>query len=189
MVLAANTGSNKKRRSKALLALSQMTKYQLETLRDIYVAYKSNDIEKANKVAEEATSDTTEFLINFFSYKDRPIDYSSGEVGKMLDINFMIKLKELGYSTTVSQIIPFVVLDNYNVILDKMATKQKKSYTKPNIVILGEVIDPENMPRLYNWAENNPETLEKQLDSIAKAWHEGNIRSAMLALESDLQHG
>lgn len=55
--------------------------------------------------------------------------------------------------------------------------------------MLGEVIDKENFPILYKWAKNNPETLESQLKSIAKAWHEGSIVSAMVALESDLQHG
>lgn len=57
------------------------------------------------------------------------------------------------------------------------------------ISILGERIDEKNFPKLYNWAKNNPETLESQLKSIAKAWHEGSIMSAMQALESDLRHG
>lgn len=57
------------------------------------------------------------------------------------------------------------------------------------VSILGETIDKENFPKLYNWAKNNPEALESQLKSIAKAWHEGSIRSAMNALESDLEHG
>lgn len=57
------------------------------------------------------------------------------------------------------------------------------------VSILGESIDQENMPILYKWAKTNPETLESQLKSIAKAWHRGNIRAAMQALESDLQHG
>jgi len=57
------------------------------------------------------------------------------------------------------------------------------------IEILGGLIDPDNQPKLYKWAVSNPETLERQLGSIAKAWHEGNIRSAILALESDLEHG
>lgn len=58
-----------------------------------------------------------------------------------------------------------------------------------SIKILGEDIDQVNFPILYKWAKENPETLESQLKSIAKAWHEGNIRSAMQALESDLEHG
>lgn len=58
-----------------------------------------------------------------------------------------------------------------------------------SIKILGEMIDSENMPILYNWAKSNPETLEKQLKSIANAWHEGNISSAMIAFEMDLEHG
>jgi len=57
------------------------------------------------------------------------------------------------------------------------------------IKILGEDIDPDNMPKLYRWALHNPETLERQLKSIANAWHEGNIRAAMIAFESDLEHG
>lgn len=57
------------------------------------------------------------------------------------------------------------------------------------ILILGEEIDPNSMPKLYNKAEVNPEWLAKQLKSIAKAWHGGSIRSAMIAFESDLEHG
>lgn len=60
---------------------------------------------------------------------------------------------------------------------------------KPKIKILGETIDPDNMPILYQKALTNPEELERQLKSIAKAWHEGDVRSAMLTLESDLEHG
>jgi hypothetical protein len=60
---------------------------------------------------------------------------------------------------------------------------------KLKIKILGETVDPDNMPILYQKAQSNPEELERQLKSIATAWHEGDIRSAMLALESDLEHG
>lgn len=57
------------------------------------------------------------------------------------------------------------------------------------IEILNETIDPENMPKLYEWAKKNPKSLEAQLKSIADVWHEGDIRAAMVALESDLEHG
>lgn len=57
------------------------------------------------------------------------------------------------------------------------------------IEILGEFIDPDNMPILYRKAVINPEELKRQLKSIAEAWHQGNIRAAMIALESDLEHG
>lgn len=57
------------------------------------------------------------------------------------------------------------------------------------IRVLGVQIDNKNFPKLYQWAKENPETLEEQLKSIANAWHEGDIGSAMQALESDLEHG
>mgnify|MGYP001619545399 CR=1 FL=1 len=57
------------------------------------------------------------------------------------------------------------------------------------LIILGEIIDPDNMPILYRKALVNPVELERQLESIASAWYEGSIRAAMLALESDLEHG
>ncbi len=59
---------------------------------------------------------------------------------------------------------------------------------KSKIKILSETVDPDNMPILYQKALTNPEELERQLKSIANAWHGGNVRSAMLALESDLEH-
>lgn len=60
---------------------------------------------------------------------------------------------------------------------------------KQKLIILGETIDKKSFPRLYNWAKNNPETLEDQLKSIADKWHNGSIASAIQALESDLEHG
>jgi len=57
------------------------------------------------------------------------------------------------------------------------------------VTILGEAITEESYPKLYQWAKDNPATLEERLQSIAKAWHEGSIASAMQALESDLEHG
>ena len=57
------------------------------------------------------------------------------------------------------------------------------------ITLLGELIDPDNQPILYRKAKLNKPELERQLKSIANAWHEGNVRAAVLALESDLEHG
>lgn len=45
-----------------------------------------------------------------------------------------------------------------------------------------------NFPKLSKWARTNPETLKQQLISIANTWHEGDINSAALALESDKGH-
>ena len=56
------------------------------------------------------------------------------------------------------------------------------------IQILGKEIDPEDMPILYKWAQTHADTLTVQLQSIANAWHEGDIGSAMVAFESDLAH-
>lgn len=60
---------------------------------------------------------------------------------------------------------------------------------KQPIKILGEEINPKYYPNLYRMAKTNPEGLAEQLQSIANAWHEGSIVSAMQALESDLAHG
>jgi len=57
------------------------------------------------------------------------------------------------------------------------------------IKVLGEMIDPDNMPKLYSWAKGNPETLDTQLKSLAYKWHNGSIGAAMQTLESDLEHG
>ena len=65
---------------------------------------------------------------------------------------------------------------------------KSKIPAKP-IKILGEPIDPDNCPILYGKAKTNKIEFEKQLRSIADTWHEGSIRSAIIALESDLGHG
>ena len=66
--------------------------------------------------------------------------------------------------------------------------KRKIDHNKP-IMFLGTSLDIENFPKLYRWAKENPQTLNDQIKSIANAWHEGNVSSAMVALESDLEHG
>lgn len=60
---------------------------------------------------------------------------------------------------------------------------------KHPVKILGELIYPGNQPVLYGWAKRNKPELERQLKSIAEKWHEGDVRAAILALESDLEHG
>lgn len=57
------------------------------------------------------------------------------------------------------------------------------------IKILGEVLDQESEPILYKKALTNKPELERQLKSIAEKWHQGDVRAAILALESDLEHG
>ena len=56
------------------------------------------------------------------------------------------------------------------------------------IIFLGEKLDLKYYPILYKWAKRNPETLRRQLVSLAKL-PGGSIRSAMQNLESDLEHG
>jgi len=57
----------------------------------------------------------------------------------------------------------------------------------PIIVVLGVELDKENFPILYDWAKRNPETLARQLQSIAYKWHEGDLNMAAICLESDLK--
>lgn len=188
VVKASTVGSDKRRRAMALVFLSQMKEEQRAALKDIYVAYKAQIVERTNEIAEQVSTETLDFLVGFFSYKNRPIEYSSGDAGKFLWLNFQDKLRKLGYAEVVSKIIPGVVMDNYNEVLDKMVANQNRATRKP-VVILGEEVDPDNMPILYRKANTNNLELERQLKSIATAWHEGNIRAAMIALESDLEHG
>lgn len=63
--------------------------------------------------------------------------------------------------------------------------KDKKVET---IIILGVELNKENFPVLYEWAKSNPGTLVEQAQSIANAWHDGNIGMAMICLESDLKY-
>lgn len=62
-----------------------------------------------------------------------------------------------------------------------------KKSAKP-IIFMGERLDPKYYPILYEWAKTNPETLKRQLLSLAKL-PGGSIGSAMQNLESDLEHG
>lgn len=55
--------------------------------------------------------------------------------------------------------------------------------------LLDETFDIEHFPHLYRMAQTSRENAERQLKSIADAWHEGYIVSAAQAFESDLAHG
>ena len=118
-VKASNTGSDKRRRARAIILLSQMTAEQRTALKDIYSAYNSGNIKGANRISKQVSPETLNFLVNFFDYDNRPIEYSSGKVGRVTWLTFIKQLKKLGCSESVSRIIPVVVMDNYNDVLDK----------------------------------------------------------------------
>jgi len=59
---------------------------------------------------------------------------------------------------------------------------------KKSIKFLGEKLDEQNFPVLYQKARNHPEELKRQLLSIANQ-PGGSLTNAMQSLESDLQHG
>ncbi|HEY4499081.1 MAG TPA: hypothetical protein VJH94_03400 [Candidatus Paceibacterota bacterium] len=56
-------------------------------------------------------------------------------------------------------------------------------------IVLGETFSVEHFPNLFQMYQTSPENLERQLQGIADAWHEGKIVSAAVAFESDLAHG
>lgn len=55
--------------------------------------------------------------------------------------------------------------------------------------LLGETFEIEHFPHLYRMVQASRGNAERQLKSIADAWHGGSIGSAAQALESDLAHG
>ena len=54
--------------------------------------------------------------------------------------------------------------------------------------VLGETFGVEHFPRMYDMFKTSPDNLERQLKSIANAWHEGSIVGAAQAFESDMGH-
>lgn len=74
----------------------------------------------------------------------------------------------------------------------KQHTKLMKRYVKiensPPIKVLGVELNRDDFPKLYQWAIDNPATLEQQLQSVADTFHEGNLDMAAIALESDMRH-
>lgn len=52
--------------------------------------------------------------------------------------------------------------------------------------VLGHKFEVKHFPCLYRMYQTSPENLERQLRSVADAWHEGSIVSAAVAFESDL---
>ena len=71
------------------------------------------------------------------------------------------------------------------IIIDNDLTDNKH---KQNPVIFDMELTEGHYPILRRRALKNPEMLEREIKSVANAWHEGDAISAMQALESDLEH-
>ena len=56
------------------------------------------------------------------------------------------------------------------------------------ITILGQSFLRMDIPRVARMWDTSQENAESQIQSIADAWHQGDVRSAVQALESDLRH-
>lgn len=59
------------------------------------------------------------------------------------------------------------------------------------IMVAGVKISKEHFPKLYKWAQINPEGLEETLRSLAKAsgGNSDDCHSVAVNLENDLAHG
>lgn len=57
------------------------------------------------------------------------------------------------------------------------------------ITILGEIFNRKHIPHVARMFDTSKDNAEAQIRSIADAWHEGSVVSAVQALESDLAHG
>jgi hypothetical protein len=57
---------------------------------------------------------------------------------------------------------------------------------RPTFTVCGEVFEKAYSPKTYSHFQKDPEYFQKKVKSVADAWHNGNISSAMQALESDL---
>lgn len=55
--------------------------------------------------------------------------------------------------------------------------------------ILGQSFLTMDIPHVARMVDTSRANAEAQIQSLADAWHEGDISSAVLALESDLAHG
>ena len=62
---------------------------------------------------------------------------------------------------------------------------------KQVISIAGVDFTPERFPKLYSFAQNNPEGLEAQLRSLNRAsgGNDNDLTQDAINLEMDLQHG
>ncbi|MDO8742159.1 MAG: hypothetical protein Q7J45_01295 [bacterium] len=57
------------------------------------------------------------------------------------------------------------------------------------ITILGQTFLRMDIPRVARMVDTSRANAEAQIQSLADAWHNGDIRSAIQAFESDLLHG
>jgi hypothetical protein len=114
------------------------------------------------------------------------------------DIREKISRREYIISTVIGESKPdekeklkqeLQTLKNYLKIKERVIKNLEEYNEKKYIIILGEKFDSEKMPEISERMRENPSSTEKWIRSVADAWHEGDVVSAVRALESDLQHG
>lgn len=71
--------------------------------------------------------------------------------------------------------------------IETLKNSEKEAMRK--ITILGKTYSREDIPNIAQMFDVSKENAERQIQSIADAWHEGNTPSAIHAFESDLAHG
>ena len=91
--------------------------------------------------------------------------------------------------TKVPPFLSFAITKMFKFEKKKKKEQIMKMKNNNRISVLGKKLTREHYPKLYQWALDNPATLEKTLQSVADKWHNGNLTSAAVALESDLEHG
>jgi hypothetical protein len=197
-LLAAITGSDSKRIEKAEANLSKIDEDIRKTLFSIYLGYFDKNVDRVNTMVNKAHPDHLKYLIYFFSFENRPPEYSSGKTGQITWKSFENELHKSGYNSNAAKILTGVIMENYNEVLDKKIKEMDKE-RQPKILnsmptvlqveLVCQNLDKENYPKLYSWYKSNPESLKERLVNIAEKWHDNNITSAAQSLESDMEHG
>ena len=67
-----------------------------------------------------------------------------------------------------------------------MTNMEKNNDNRKEFELCGETFAVEDFPRLYQMVQTSPANAAAQLQSIANAWHDGDIVSAAQSFESDM---
>lgn len=111
MIRAGVKNGSKKRRAYAIVLLSQMPHGTTALLREVWSAYKLNDILSVNSIVKLVDMDLQKEILDCLSIGSRPAQFSAGTRGnKAFYISQIMSLQQRGYTQEASSVVTGIII-------------------------------------------------------------------------------
>jgi len=126
-ITAALRNTKKKTRAKAILVLSRLSPSAMELLVAIFLSFKNQDVEQANRLVASEPNLVSEITAAMPRYRDR--DQSAGTLGDEMNRNvWKTRLVDFGYSESVASIIGSIFHHHLDGVLEKIVNKRSVEF-------------------------------------------------------------